>query len=28
MQGKLRINIGCGATPTPGWINLDNSLTV
>ena len=28
MPGKLRINIGCGATPTPGWINLDNSLTV
>lgn len=23
-----RVNIGCGATPTPGWINLDNSLTV
>jgi len=26
--GKLRINIGCGATPTPGWLNFDNSLTV
>jgi predicted SAM-dependent methyltransferase len=24
----LRINVGCGATPTDGWINLDNSLTV
>jgi SAM-dependent methyltransferase len=23
-----RVNVGCGATPTPGWINLDNSLTV
>jgi ubiquinone/menaquinone biosynthesis C-methylase UbiE len=24
----LRVNIGCGATPTPGWTNFDNSLTV
>jgi predicted SAM-dependent methyltransferase len=24
----LRVNIGCGATPTPGWLNLDNSPTV
>jgi len=24
----VRINIGCGATPTDGWTNLDNSLTV
>lgn len=24
----LRVNIGCGATPTPGWVNLDNSWTV
>jgi SAM-dependent methyltransferase len=24
----MRVNIGCGATPTPGWANLDNSLTV
>jgi len=23
-----RINIGCGATPTPEWSNFDNSLTV
>jgi hypothetical protein len=23
-----KINIGCGATPTPGWLNFDNSLTV
>jgi predicted SAM-dependent methyltransferase len=23
-----RINIGCGATPTPGWDNLDNSWTL
>jgi predicted SAM-dependent methyltransferase len=24
----LRINVGCGITPTPGWINLDNSPSV
>jgi SAM-dependent methyltransferase len=24
----MRINIGCGQTPTPGWKNYDNSLSV
>ena len=24
----IRVNVGCGATPTPGFINLDNSWTV
>jgi SAM-dependent methyltransferase len=24
----VRVNIGCGATPTDGWTNLDNSFTV
>ncbi len=24
----VRINIGCGATPTPGWRNYDNSWSV
>jgi len=24
----MRVNIGCGQSPTPGWINFDNSLTV
>jgi SAM-dependent methyltransferase len=24
----MRVNIGCGATPTEGWINLDNSVAV
>ena len=24
----VRVNIGCGQTPTPGWINFDNSPTV
>jgi predicted SAM-dependent methyltransferase len=25
MTTKTRINIGCGMTPTEGWLNLDNS---
>ena len=25
---SLRINIGCGQTPTAGWLNCDNSFTV
>jgi SAM-dependent methyltransferase len=24
----MRVNVGCGATPTRGWLNLDGSLTV
>jgi len=24
----LRINVGCGRTPIPGWLNVDNSLSV
>lgn len=24
----MRVNIGCGMTPTAGWINFDNSLAV
>jgi len=24
----IRLNVGCGATPTPGWINFDNSPSV
>jgi predicted SAM-dependent methyltransferase len=24
----LRVNVGCGATPTLGWLNFDNSLAV
>ena len=27
-KAKVRPNIGCGSTPTPGWLNVDNSLTV
>lgn len=26
--GLLRLNVGCADSPTLGWINLDNSLTV
>jgi hypothetical protein len=25
---RLRVNIGCGATPTVGWRNFDNSLSL
>lgn len=28
MTKLLRVNVGCGATPTPGYVNFDNSLTV
>lgn len=28
MAKRVRVNVGCGATPTSGWINLDNSPTV
>lgn len=24
----LRVNVGCGRSPTPGWVNFDNSLSV
>ena len=24
----LRINIGCGQTPTAGWVNVDNSMSL
>ncbi len=24
----VKVNLGCGATPTPGWVNLDNSWTI
>jgi predicted SAM-dependent methyltransferase len=27
-MGSVRINIGCGMTPTPGWTNYDNSISV
>jgi predicted SAM-dependent methyltransferase len=24
----VRVNVGCGASPTPGWLNFDNSVAV
>ena len=24
----IKMNVGCGASPTPGWLNFDNSLSV
>ena len=28
VQANLRVNVGCGSSPTPGWVNFDNSLSV
>lgn len=28
MKNTIRINIGCGQTPTKGWRNFDNSLSL
>lgn len=25
---NIRINVGCGASPTEGWLNFDNSMTI
>jgi SAM-dependent methyltransferase len=27
-QNDVRVNVGCGSSPTPGWVNFDNSLSV
>ena len=27
-MSPARLNVGCGASPTPSWVNYDNSLTV
>ena len=27
-NAAIRVNIGCGASPTPGWVNFDNSFSV
>ena len=27
-QSNIRVNVGCGATPTEGWLNFDNSFSV
>ncbi len=24
----MRVNVGCGSSPTQGWVNFDNSMTV
>jgi SAM-dependent methyltransferase len=24
----IKINVGCGVTPTPGWVNFDNSMSI
>jgi SAM-dependent methyltransferase len=27
-DSDIKVNVGCGATPTPGWINFDNSFSI
>jgi hypothetical protein len=27
-QSGIRLNVGCGLSPTPGWLNFDNSPSV
>jgi predicted SAM-dependent methyltransferase len=27
-DGELRVNLGCGSSPTKGWVNIDNSSSV
>jgi predicted SAM-dependent methyltransferase len=24
----MKLNIGCGASPVPGWVNVDNSMSL
>jgi SAM-dependent methyltransferase len=28
IKSDINLNIGCGLSPTPGWLNFDNSLSV
>ena len=28
MQTNIRVNAGCGSSPTPGWVNFDNSFSI
>jgi predicted SAM-dependent methyltransferase len=28
MMELKRLNVGCGTTPTPGWVNYDNSISI
>jgi hypothetical protein len=28
VQSDIKINVGCGATPTPGWVIFDNSMSI
>jgi len=27
-QENIRVNVGCGASPTHGWVNFDNSFSI
>ena len=28
VDSAIQVNVGCGLSPTPGWLNFDNSLSV
>jgi SAM-dependent methyltransferase len=28
VHSGIRVNVGCGLSPTPGWLNFDNSFSV
>jgi SAM-dependent methyltransferase len=27
-RSNIRVNVGCGLSPTPGWLNFDNSFSI
>lgn len=27
-MNQIKLNVGCGASPAPGWLNIDNSLSL
>ena len=27
-QSNIKVNVGCGTTPTEGWLNFDNSFSI
>jgi hypothetical protein len=27
-EKQLRVNVGCGMSPTKGWLNYDNSTSI
>jgi hypothetical protein len=27
-MNEIKLNVGCGASPIAGWVNIDNSLSL